>query len=61
MSEQINSSPPPPPPPPTQKNGLYFTDDIFKYIFMDEMFCILIQISLAFVPNGPIDNNPALV
>ena len=25
------------------------------------MFCILIKISLKFVPKGPTDNNPALV
>ena len=36
-------------------------DDIFKCIFMNEKFCILIKISLKFVPKGPIDNNPALV
>ena len=29
--------------------------------FMNEKFCILIKISLKFVPKGPIDNNPALV
>ena len=28
---------------------------------MNENFCILIQISLKFVPNGPIDNKSALV
>ena len=28
---------------------------------MNEKFCILIEISPKFVPNGPIDNNPALV
>ena len=28
---------------------------------MYEKFCILIKISIKFVPNGPIDNNPALV
>ena len=28
---------------------------------MNEKFCILIQISLKFVPKGPIDNNPAFV
>ena len=28
---------------------------------MKEKFCILIKISLKFVPKGPIDNNPALV
>ena len=37
------------------------TDDIFKRIFMNEKFCILIQIPLKFIPKGPIDNNPALV
>ena len=25
------------------------------------MFCIVTKISLKFVPNGPIDNNPTLV
>ena len=33
-----------------------FTDGIFKCIFGNETFCISIQISLAFVPHGPIDN-----
>ena len=28
---------------------------------MDEKFCIFIQISLKFVPKGPIDNKVALV
>ena len=28
--------------------------------FMNEKFCISIQISLKFVPKDPIDNNPAL-
>ena len=32
--------------------------DIF---FVNEKFCILIKISLKWVPNGPIDNNPAFV
>ena len=36
-------------------------DDIFRNIFVNENFCILIKISLNFVPKGPIDNNPALV
>ena len=43
------------------KNGGHFPDDIFKCIFFNEQFCILIKISLKFVPKGPIDNNPALV
>ena len=36
-------------------------DDIFKCIFLNENDRILIQFSLKFVPDGPIDNNPALV
>ena len=36
-------------------------DDIFRYIFVNENFCILIEISLNFVPKGPIDNKTALV
>ena len=37
------------------QNGRHFADDIF----VNEKFCILIKISLRFVPKGPIDNNPA--
>ena len=37
------------------------TDDIFRRIFMKEKFCILIKISLKFVPMGPMDNNAVLV
>ena len=33
---------------------------IFRSIFVNEKFCILIKISLKFVPKGPIDNNPVL-
>ena len=36
-------------------------DDIFKCIFLNENDRILIQISLKFVPRGPINNKPALV
>ena len=36
-------------------------DDIFKYIFANEIFFILIHISLKFVPKGPINNNPSLI
>ena len=36
-------------------------DDIFKCIFVNEKFCILIKISLKFIRKGPIDNNLALV
>ena len=41
--------------------GRYFAEDIFKCIFMNEKFCILIQISLQFVPKGLIDNKTAVV
>ena len=36
-------------------------EDIFKCIFVNENDRIPFQISLKFVPGGPIDNNPALV
>ena len=41
--------------------GRYFTDNVLRCIFMNEKFCILIEMSLKFVPKGPIDNSPALV
>ena len=50
----VNSSPP-------GQNGCHFTDDIFRCIFMNDKFCILIKISLKLVRKGPIGNNPALV
>ena len=46
---------------PPGQNGRHFADDISKCIFMNEKFCILIQISLKFVPKGPIDNKSALI
>ena len=36
-----------------------FANDIFRYIFMYENFCILVQHLLKFVLKGRIDNNPA--
>ena len=54
QSYSINLSPP-------GENGCHFTDDLFRHIFMNEKFCILIKISVKFVRKGPIDNNPALV
>ena len=50
----VNSSPP-------EQNDRHLADDILKCIFMNEKFCILIQISLMFVPKDPIDNKSALV
>ena len=54
MTFTINSSPP-------GQNGRHFADDSFKRNFMNEKFFISIQISLKFVPRGPIDNKPAFV
>ena len=42
-------------------NGRHFADDILKCIFLNENAWIPIEISLKFVPKGPIDNIPALV
>ena len=44
-----------------RQNGRHFPDDIFKCIFCNANVRIWIQFSLKFVPNGPIDNKPALV
>ena len=41
--------------------GRHFPDDIFKCIFLNENVLISIKISLQFVPEGPINNIPALV
>ena len=47
---RINSCPP-------GQNGRHFSDEIFSRIFVNEKFCILIEIPLKFVPKGSIDNN----
>ena len=44
-----------------EQNGSHFTDDIFTCIFVNEKFCIFIEIALKFAPKGPINNNTALV
>ena len=44
-----------------RQNGCYLTNNIFKWIFFNENVCILIKISLKFVPRGPINNIPSLV
>ena len=44
-----------------RQNGRHCADDIFKRIFLNESVSIAIKISLKFVPNGPINNTPALV
>ena len=43
------------------KNAYDFSDDIFKYLFFRENVLKMIEISLKFIPRGPIDNIPALV
>ena len=50
----VNSSPP-------GQNSRRFADDIFKCIFINEKYIIMILISLNFVCTGPIDNNASLV
>ena len=44
-----------------KQNGRHYADDIFKCIFLNENVWIPIEISLKFVPKGPINNIPALV
>ena len=44
-----------------RQNGRRFADDIFKCIFVNENVSISIKNPLKFVPNGPINNIPALV
>ena len=46
---------------PLDKMAAILSDDIFKCIFLNENDRITIQNSLQFVPDGPIDNNLALV
>ena len=51
---QVNSIPP-------GQNGCHFTDYIFKCIFINAKFFILLTIPLKIVPRGLIDNKSALV
>ena len=44
-----------------RQNGRHIPDDIFKCIFFSENVWNSLKISLRFVPNGPINNIPALV
>ena len=46
---------------PLDKMAAMFADDIYKCAFMNEKLCILIRISLKFVPKSSIDNKSALV
>ena len=44
-----------------RQNGRHFADDTFKRIFVNENVRILTEISLKFVPKGPINNISSLV
>ena len=44
-----------------RQNGRHFADDVFKCNFLNENAWIPIKISLKFVPEGSINNIPALV
>ena len=44
-----------------RQNIRHFADDIFKCILLNENVWITIKNSLKFVPEGPINNIPALV
>ena len=44
-----------------RQNGRHFPDDILKCIFLNENVWLSIKISWKFVPQGPINNIPALV
>ena len=44
-----------------RQNGHNFPDNIFRWIFLNENVWISINISLKFVPRGPINNIPTLV
>ena len=39
----------------------WFSDDIFKCIYLNTNLRILIKLSLKFIPKGPIDNKSSLV
>ena len=54
LIHDINSSPP-------EQNGGHLANDILWCIFVNGKFCILIKISVKFVPRGPIGNNSGLV
>ena len=44
-----------------KQNSRHFAAESFRRIFFDDSCCILIRISLKYIPKGPINNNSALV
>ena len=53
-TEKVNSLRP-------RQHGRHFADDIFQWIFLNENVWIPIKISLKFVPEGSMNDIPALV
>ena len=45
----------------SRQDGRHYPEDIFKCIFLNENVWISNEISLKFVPKGPINNIPSLV
>ena len=43
-----------------RQNGCNFADNIFKTDFLNENYCIAVQISLKYITKDPIDNRPSL-
>ena len=43
-----------------RQNDRHFTDDNFKFIFLNDSYWIWLEISLKFVPKSPTYNKPAL-
>ena len=43
------------------QNGRHFTHDIYRFIFANEKFCVLIKLSLKLIRNDTINNDTALV
>ena len=46
---------------PPGQNDRHFADDIYQRIFLNENVRLSIQLSLKFLPKGPINNKSALV
>ena len=44
-----------------RQNKRHFADDVFKCNFLNENVWIPVEISLKFLPKGPINNTPTLV
>ena len=44
-----------------EHNASHFSDDIFKYISLNDNHFVLIQTLLSFVPEGPVDNMSTVI